>query len=330
MCDIHRQFILCSCQFTKKERKDPNALTWTLSRHHGYHTLSIDGIMAFPCEEITADLKSMWVESHLNSQHCFDFDYSPSELDELCIRLGYEMLENPKFLSFVFENGRWHRDQMHRFEDISEQFHEGRLVFGEENRLNSIRTHRLARLAEAEATEDALCFLLARLLREFEAFEAEVLEREWEEMLPLIMESAVEATRKWLEPDEIVRARLLAELKDILQTPKLLPSVPMRRSMGAIEAGELWEQFQVRLGKSGRRFVFDETEIDVWKAQMAGREVKLYNLCPFALDRNCALSSHWVSSMLQGDDSYWVACDFKWALYAEGNGYFEVLGDLGG
>jgi len=137
MCDFEKGFKLCTCAPSgtqapraiihhkkSKRRKrhiDPDTLPreyiWVIFKHR--KTIEPDeiGHYQMPRSNIGQGLTADWVLLNLNVENCFDFDYEPSEGDNLVIREPAPL--SPR-LSFIFRNGAWVEDHYDAFSEIIE------------------------------------------------------------------------------------------------------------------------------------------------------------------------------------------------------------------
>ncbi len=286
--------------------------------------------MGIPSREIAGGFTSTWVEAELNAGSRFDFDFEPRALDELTIRGGPGRHGESGFLSFIFRDGRWRRDDAHGFADLSHELYRGRLEFGEKTRFNTLRSDVLDRLRCASPPGAPIALFLDRLLYRIEAFDGPSFEAEGEQLLPLMLEEEA-GFLGGCAPE--LRDELLAIGRSLLgsvATPVLLPNAPLRRSLGGEEASSLWMGLSRALGERRPALVTDPSKVTRWMERMAEREIRLYKLSASPLGRNHELSSAWVASMFHGDDSHWISANFSWAIHAARDGHHEVRGDLEG
>jgi hypothetical protein len=331
MCDLHHHFILCTCEPGKATLHDPEVLTWTLSRHLGKQHFSMEGILAFPSTRIGHGFHSEWVESQLNERSCFDFDYKPSELDELRIYQGPDRSYEPKFLSLVFENGRWRREHGHGYADIRELIRRGKVEFAEQTRLNTLRSHLLQELAHVGRKYSPAWTYMQLVMQELEGYDPVALESEenLELLLEMMLQKAFERFGDLPRPEPGFLKEFDRGLQRAGKFPKMLPTVPFRRPLGLKQWYDIWERFQQKHGSHPGDFVFEERKIEEWKSAIALKQVKLYQLDRFNHLSSHHLSSHWIPEMLHGDDSFWTDEEFTWSICCDGNGYFHTKGAFG-
>lgn len=137
MCDFEKGFILCSCEPVKRisppKRKSKRTETlpiqlpgyrWTLSRFIGHiEEVLMEGSFEPPSADLGNGLNEEWVLIYLNLENCFDFDYSPTEGDNLILRSNDKF----KYLSFTFEKQKWIKNHYDPFSTILEKFKEGKI-----------------------------------------------------------------------------------------------------------------------------------------------------------------------------------------------------------
>jgi hypothetical protein len=331
MCDLHRQFILCSCALSKVEQRDPQVWTWTLSQFQGELEFSMEGILAFPSTQIANAFTAEWVESQLNERPCFDFDYVPAEQDALHINKGFDRSYEPTFMVFVFQNGRWQCDFGHGHDQIRKLIRSGKVEFAEKNRLNTLRSYIFQELKKVERRYSAAWYYLTVTMLELEAYDIAALESEpdLELLLQMMLQTAYDSFGENPPPDEAFLKRFNLGFQRAGKSPKVLPTVPMRRPLDAKEWYDIWESFQNKLGPNDGAFVFDEESIDQWMTEIAKADVKLYQLDRYNHQRSYLLSSHWLPEMLLGDDSFWTDMEFTWSLFCDSNGYYYTKGNFG-
>lgn len=130
MCDFEQGFILCTCENKPKpivHHKNPRryknspqaeikGYRWFLSSFVDTFEPMMEGIYEPPAKELGGGLTEEWVLLHLNYGNCFDFDYTPSEGDNLvmCPANSY------KYMSFIFRKGEWVCDRYDGFSTILE------------------------------------------------------------------------------------------------------------------------------------------------------------------------------------------------------------------
>ncbi len=328
MCDLQRQFILCSCALTKPEQREPGVLTWTLSQRVGTHVFTMDGIYAFPSSKIERAFTAEWVESQLNERQCFDFDYQPSEFDQLKIYLGQERTYEPVFLAFLFQNGKWQRELGHGSEYSRKWLAGGKVEFAEKTRRNTLRSYILGELKKVDRRYSPIWSYLTMTMLEVEAYDPVALESEpeLEYLLEMMLQKADEGLGKSQRPDSAFLKRFDIGLQKAGKNPKILPTVPMRRPLGLKEWYEVWERFQKQLGDGTGEFVFDDERMDRWKLAIGQKDIRLYQLDQQNHQISYELSSYWLPEMVHGDDSFWTDAEFTWSLNRDSAGYDHIKG----
>lgn len=124
MCQNLQHFRLCTCQGKPISADD---YRWTLKRYVGQTVSTMDGMLIEPDFELSPELTEAYFTAELNQRPCFDFDYLPSEGDNL-------YLYNPRsksyrLLSFIFRSGQWVCGSYNGFADETEDFNGGKISF---------------------------------------------------------------------------------------------------------------------------------------------------------------------------------------------------------
>jgi hypothetical protein len=134
MCDFSKGFILCRCndpgvvvhnkgnRRNKKGKSDSVEYKWTLFRYIGISKEQEIGGYFLPVSDIGKGLTSRFVLAKLNNENPFDFEYKPTEGDNLIISNPRQRLE------FIFRLGKWEEDHYSPFDDIYEEFDRGKLI----------------------------------------------------------------------------------------------------------------------------------------------------------------------------------------------------------
>lgn len=133
MCQSGKEIKLCTCvpngmdtiihhkNSRKNRQKRRVDFTWTLEKCVGYSKTTMDGMGYRPEESLSEDLTNEGILIDLNSKNCFDFDYEPSEKDNLQIFATESSIR--RHLSFIFKNGEWiassHLPFMYEMEKIN-------------------------------------------------------------------------------------------------------------------------------------------------------------------------------------------------------------------
>lgn len=128
MCNFKNGFILCKCDDTdaatsNTEEKNIEYI-WTLYRYLGKSSKNVRGKYMMPQSEIGAGLTGDFVLQALNDRNCFDFDYQPSEGDNLKITAENQY----KRLEFIFRKGNWVEDHYVPFDTLKEEIEKGKLA----------------------------------------------------------------------------------------------------------------------------------------------------------------------------------------------------------
>lgn len=328
MCDLHKQFILCSCKLPQGKPIPEGSMIWRLSSYEGESPLLIEGIYNFPDHEITGMFPSDWVATQLNSRNCFDFDHEPAELDELRIYKPRDAYSKRQYLCFIFRNGEWRPDEFHGWETLTGLKNEGKVKFETKTRLNSIRQF-LQGEKQLWWKQDNSRFEYAhQLLCEFEHFPENELENEpeIEAFVDLLISSAAAAMYQPM-PDAASLAEIRLRVLNAAQAPHSLPQLPYRRVLSASMYAAEWDRLQkVLLRGKQPNFMFDESALTRWQEEMMANESMLFHFDPMQSRNSHRLSSLWLEEMLANDFSYWTDEDMTWGLTSDGHGYWYTLG----
>jgi hypothetical protein len=126
MCDFEKGFILCTCEDKEKpiihnknsrrnkknQINDSQVYRWYLYEFVEKHALMMIGRYLLPTSDLGNSLTAEWVLLNLNERHCFDFDYTPKEGDNLIMRAKHLA---GLHLSFIFREGIWLEDHYDAF-----------------------------------------------------------------------------------------------------------------------------------------------------------------------------------------------------------------------
>ncbi|WP_027391786.1 hypothetical protein [Aquimarina latercula] len=126
MCDFENRIKFCSCdkesikfrkpkkfirkkgklveQINPKDSKIPLEYIWTLFKFDGEKEITEIGRYMMPINDLGNGLNAEWIALNLNCEDCFDFEYTPSEGDNLKI---HENVIMSAYLSFIYRNGEW-------------------------------------------------------------------------------------------------------------------------------------------------------------------------------------------------------------------------------
>lgn len=141
MCDFEKGFRLCTCgekiifqeaplsrrkkgKFTEIHHQPQPLLQyiWILNRYKG-KTEDIEmGRYVMPSEDLGKGLNADWIALNLNCEDCFDFDYTPSEGDNIVFRQN--VILGP-YISCIYRNGIWEIDHYDPFDEVTEKINEG-------------------------------------------------------------------------------------------------------------------------------------------------------------------------------------------------------------
>lgn len=149
MCKKDLELILCSCgensikaiqdlfseEIKGLKRKETfEVFGWTLDRYLGSEWAGMDGMIFMPSNKLTEELTEDLFLKELNENKCFDFEYAPSEGDNLMFQLKYTLGRRGKqlkkntrgaFVSFIFKDEKWIADIYNCFYDKTETMKEG-------------------------------------------------------------------------------------------------------------------------------------------------------------------------------------------------------------
>ncbi len=149
MCEITKNFILCSCSTDEKvevehnknsrrykkqiEKKYPRRIAWTLDRYEGTYNSEMDGMMITPSDKLDELFTAEYVRSELNARNCFDFDYVPNEGDYLTFRFNFSKKEARgrefHYMPYIYKEGNWTVDFYCGFSAKLAEINKGRLKF---------------------------------------------------------------------------------------------------------------------------------------------------------------------------------------------------------
>ncbi len=137
MCDFENGFILCSCDEKNKKpelESDKNEYVWELKILK--KRIPARGITDFPGSNIGKGLKSEWVLLNLMNRNCFDFDYQPSNGDNLIIynpQSHKSPFGKPAYLSFIYRNGEWAEDFYNEISELTKLMNKGKVKTTQKN-----------------------------------------------------------------------------------------------------------------------------------------------------------------------------------------------------
>lgn len=125
MCDLTKEFILCSCG---GEQLPADKIGWILQRRNSQ--MEIEYVKGDPAQNILTSGEKhtkTTIAQRLNSSNCFDFEYTPKEDDFLQIRTGTGKFN---WYAFRFVKGKWQEDSSTSFDDWRmqmEEFEKGKI-----------------------------------------------------------------------------------------------------------------------------------------------------------------------------------------------------------
>lgn len=153
MCKTNSEIHFCTCaSISKKQlpiRNDREVdkaeyekthYIWTLYKYLGEKDSLMMGDMILPVESLDEELTSEYILNQLNSKNRFDFQYAPSEGDNLQIRKEYvykSIKRIPRqdlydYISFIYRNGQWKEEFYDVFSDKTRQIKRGKVQFKDE------------------------------------------------------------------------------------------------------------------------------------------------------------------------------------------------------
>lgn len=109
MCDLTKEFKLCTCEADKLTRE---AIGWVLRRRNlSLPEQYLKGKPAMPFfSPQDKDLRGQ-ITKLLNTKNCFDFEYEPQTDDFLKIKVA-----DNKWLAFRYQVNEWQEDESTKFE----------------------------------------------------------------------------------------------------------------------------------------------------------------------------------------------------------------------
>lgn len=128
MCNFEKGFILCTCSMKEIESSDGDTeYIWHLSHFLGPNEDSKMGKYLPPVSDIGKGLEADFVQSELNKHNCFDFEYKPSDGDNLVIYQSSTRFR----LEFIYRNDAWIEDHYSPFDHDCKEFKMGLLQSNE-------------------------------------------------------------------------------------------------------------------------------------------------------------------------------------------------------
>lgn len=149
MCNRTERLELCACsdmntvkiqelysdEIKHLGKKDIlKVIRWKLNRYLGKEWSGMDGLMIMPSQNLTKTLTEDFILKELNGQNCFDFDYKPTEGDNLIFEIGWLLNKRGKkinreleyqYSSYIFKSGEWKADSYNPFYEKTEIINEG-------------------------------------------------------------------------------------------------------------------------------------------------------------------------------------------------------------
>lgn len=148
MCKSNSKIHFCTCASVKqvifpysedlkvnRERYQKTHLMWSLYKYLGEKETLIMGEMILPVDSLSDLFTSEKLLPQLNSKNHFDFEYSPSEGDNLQIRKEYVYkavkgilrVDLYDYLSFIFQSGKWEEGVYDIFGERIRKFKKGKI-----------------------------------------------------------------------------------------------------------------------------------------------------------------------------------------------------------
>lgn len=134
MSDFSKGFILCkrndskTLVHNKKSRRNKKQQAidydWMLYKFIGMSDEEEMGSYGLPVNNVGNGLTVAFVLNELNKKNCFDFDYQPSEGDNLIIG----KTDARDRIEFIFRNGHWIEDHYSPFYHNCEKMCSGKLA----------------------------------------------------------------------------------------------------------------------------------------------------------------------------------------------------------
>ncbi|WP_343632740.1 hypothetical protein [Fluviicola sp.] len=116
MCENAANITFCTCEVepetihNKNSRRnrgnnatEQRSYRWTLNKITGLSEQTMDGLLMEPDQAFNRELTDETILTELNDRNCFDFEYEPNEGDSLTLSEKH----SGRFMSFLFENGKW-------------------------------------------------------------------------------------------------------------------------------------------------------------------------------------------------------------------------------
>ena len=128
MCNFEKGFKLCTCSAEEiANSTGDNTYTWHLSQLMGPNKDDIVGKYQPPVSDLGKGLEADFVLSELNKHNCFDFEYKPSEGDNLTVYQSSTRFR----LEFIFKNDVWVEDHYSPFDHDFKELNSGVLQSNE-------------------------------------------------------------------------------------------------------------------------------------------------------------------------------------------------------
>jgi hypothetical protein len=139
MCENAANITFCTCEIkpttvhNKNSRRagkdktvrETKSYRWSLHKITGLSEQTMDGLLIEPDHAFSKELTADTILKELNERNCFDFTYEPNAGDSL----GISENGGGKFISFIFENGKWIIGSPNPFTHQVTKFHSGSVKF---------------------------------------------------------------------------------------------------------------------------------------------------------------------------------------------------------
>lgn len=153
MCKPHSEIHFCTCAAVSKKsvplgnrgevdqtEYEKHQFIWSLYKYLGEKDDMMVGEIVMPVESLSEEMTADFLLPQLNSQNLFDFEYSPSEGDNLEVRKEYvyksirgqQRPDHYDYLSFIYKKEKWVEDYYDFFTDKTRQIRKGKVEFRDE------------------------------------------------------------------------------------------------------------------------------------------------------------------------------------------------------
>ncbi len=104
----------------------PPKTRWSIYRYLGKSDGSERGRYKLPIRDLGKGFNANFILDHLNSENCFDFEYTPTEGNELVITSDGTM----DWIGFLYKEGQWEIGHYNPFHFETERIHDGIVILG--------------------------------------------------------------------------------------------------------------------------------------------------------------------------------------------------------